>query len=96
MAEYLIRRTDGEWFDLHRDAYGSVFLRPKTDDRQVEGHGDYRFIRDGVEIEVNYEDPGLHIIVEDDAPSTKVESWLCEFVERLESVTGQDAELRWL
>jgi len=96
VVEYLIRRTDGEWFDLHRDDYDDVFLRPESEDAQVAGVGDYRFCREGIEIAVNYEDSGLHIILESDAVVERFDSWLCGILKRLETKTGQSGELVWL
>ena len=90
--EYLIRRTDGDWFDLHADRHADVFLRVGSDDTQVPDSGDFCFKRDGVEVQVNGEIAGLHIIIEPVIDDHLADQWLNEFLQRLQNVTNQKGE----
>lgn len=93
MHEFLIRRTDGEWFDLHIDRYPDLFLRDDTTDRRVDGPGDFRFQRSGVEVEVNYEDSGFHILIESGIDSSEAEQWVQEYLNRLCDLTYQKGSI---
>lgn len=62
--EFLIKRTDGDWFSLHKDNFSQV-LRPKSvQSEPCEGWGDYRIkISEGY-ISFSFEEPGLQISFE--------------------------------
>ena len=67
MSEYLIKRTDGEWFDLRGRL--AEALRPSSfASERVTGWGDWRIHTNGVEISFSYEDPGIQVVFEDDLP----------------------------
>ncbi|MGZ9106706.1 MAG: hypothetical protein ACXW3M_13070 [Rhodoplanes sp.] len=64
MREFLIRRSDGEWFDLHASRFAEA-LRPTTmPPRPIAGWGDHRNEVDGEEIAFSHEDPGIQAIFE--------------------------------
>ena len=50
MKEYLIRRTDGDWFDLHSSQYADVLRQNSVPSRAVVGWGDQRIEVLGCEI----------------------------------------------
>ena len=63
--EFLIKRTGGEWFSLHKDHFDEV-LQPRSVKAQpCDGWGDYRVKIPNGQISFSFEDPGLHIIFED-------------------------------
>ena len=63
--EFLIKRTDGEWFSLHKDHFKGV-LRPKTTRSEAcEGEGDHRIKIPSGYVSFSFEDPGLHVVFED-------------------------------
>jgi hypothetical protein len=89
MREYLIRRTDGEWFDLHRMRWPEV-LRPNTvASKTVVGPGDYRIEVKGAGISFAYEDPGIHICIEGELPEALSRRVVVEVLANIEQATGQ-------
>lgn len=62
--EFLIKRTDGEWFSLHKDHFQKV-LKPKHPRTEpCQGIGDHCIQLPNGQIAFTFEDPGLHIIFE--------------------------------
>ncbi len=93
MREFLIRRTDGEWFDLHRDDFAGT-LRPSSfPSHKVEGWGDHRISVEGVEISFSYEDPGVQVSFEGELPVEKCETIVNEILANIEEVTGQKGRI---
>ena len=89
MIEYMIRRRDGDWFDLHRDDYAEV-LRPKSfGSRPISGWGDHRIECENVEISFSYEDPGIQVSFEGTIADAKAKQIVEEIRERIEAATGQ-------
>lgn len=64
MIEFLIRRVDGEWFDLMFDRYPEVFHPNSVPYERVSGWGCHRIKAAGVEISVSDQDPGYQISFE--------------------------------
>jgi hypothetical protein len=89
MTEYLIRRTDGEWFDLHATRLADA-LRPSSfASERVEGWGDWRIRVEGVDISFSYEDPGMQVIIEGELPTKVADQIVDEIRQNIERVTGQ-------
>ena len=87
--EFLIRRTDGEWFDLPKSAYAST-LRPRSVPSEViPGWGDHRIRVSGVEVSFSFEDPGLHVTFEGDSPEAEAQRIVDEICRNLIEATGQ-------
>ena len=62
--EFLIKRKDGDWFDLHRDQFDET-LRPSSYlSKRVSGVGDHRIEFDGCEVLFSYEEPGILVSFE--------------------------------
>jgi hypothetical protein len=94
MHEFLIRRIDGEWFELHARRFAEV-LRPTTMPSQpVSGWGDHRIEVDGEEISFSYEDPGIQVIFETGklAPDVALKI-VHEICERITLLTGQQGRV---
>ncbi|MBN1909778.1 MAG: hypothetical protein JW818_08565 [Pirellulales bacterium] len=92
--EYLIKRTDGDWFDLHYDQFPEA-LHPKSlpSDR-IEGWGDYRIRVHGTEVSFSYEDPGIHVVFEGKGISREVADRIVdEIAAKVTAVTGQSASV---
>lgn len=87
--EFLIKRTDGEWFDLHHDQFAAV-LRPKSfPSEAVEGWGDHRIKVEGCEIAFSYEDPGIQVIFEGNGlPEDTARKIVDEIAARITQTTG--------
>jgi hypothetical protein len=94
-GEYLIQRTDGNWFDLHRKDYERALV-PKTLPWRLvtDGFGDFCIEVSGCEISFAYEDPGFQVVFEDDVFSAEQELLLVsEFLENVTHVTGQQGRV---
>ena len=88
MIEYLIRRTDGEWFDLQGQLEAA--LKPSSfPSRRIEGWGDWRIQTQGVEISFSYEDPGIQVCIEGELPPHVADQMAEEIRRNVERVTGQ-------
>jgi hypothetical protein len=91
--EFLIRRTDGEWFDIHLSAMPDVLQPARRPSRSVTEFGDHRIEVDGVHIAFSYEDPGIQVTFEGDVDAAWARSVVEEILERIESMTGQSARI---
>ena len=91
--EFLIKRTDGEWFDLHRNDYAKT-LRPRTlPSEVVEGWGDHRIRVAGVEVSFAYELPGFQVAFEGDIDEATARQIVDEVLMNIAEVTGQKGEV---
>ncbi len=89
--EFLIRRTDGEWFSLPGSSQLPEVLKPRTVPSQpTPGWGTHRIkIPNGV-IAFSDEDPGIQIIFEEYTGSeAEALSIVTEILANIESATGQ-------
>ncbi len=88
MSEYLIKRTDGEWFDLHGRL--AEALRPSSfPSERVDGWGDWRIRTNGVEVSFSYEDPGIQVVFEEELPQEIADQIAEEILRNVENVSGQ-------
>lgn len=62
MFEYLIATDDDEFLGLHLDRQEAVLRPCGWQSVEIDGPGDYRLRIDGMDIEMNWESPGLHVI----------------------------------
>lgn len=93
LVEYLIKRTDGRWFDLHRDRNAEA-LRPTTfASRVIDGWGDHRILVEGVEIAFSYEDPGIHVSFEGEISERLADQIVAEICDNVIRVTGNQARV---
>lgn len=91
--EYLIRRTDGEWFDLGPDQYDSALRPSSIPSRRVEGWGDYRIEVGGVEVSFSYEDPGIQVCFEGDVAESVADAVVAEVLANITATTGQEGRI---
>ena len=91
--EYLIRRTDGEWFDLAPDQYDAALRPSSLASRRVEGWGDHRIEVGGVEVSFSYEDPGIQVTFKGELPERVAEVVIAEVLANLMSLTGQEGRI---
>jgi hypothetical protein len=89
VTEFLIRRTDGEWFDLHRDQFATVFHLEARRTRVVEGPGDHCVAIEETRVSISYEDPGLHLVFEGSLSTSQAAAIAEEFRARVCEATGQ-------
>jgi hypothetical protein len=90
MIEFLIRRTDGEWFDLDSSRNAEVLKPRSVSSEPVSGWGDHRIkIPNGV-ISFSYEDPGIQVMF-DEFSASREEARLMveEILSNIEAATGQ-------
>jgi len=92
VIEYLIRRTDGEWFDYPLPL--PEFCHPTTVEwKVVEGWGNARFAVAGVEVSVSDEDPGLQVSFEGDIDPNLAGKVVNEMLDNVEQATGQKGRI---
>jgi hypothetical protein len=87
--EYLIRRSDSEWFDLRADQYAAALRPSSMPSRPAEGWGTHRIEVCGVEISFSYEDPGIQVTFEGDLPEEVADAIVTEILASITEVTGQ-------
>ena len=92
--EFLIKRTDGDWFDLHASRFAEV-LRPSSfASRPVEGWGDHRIEVRGCPVSFSYEDPGIQICFDGDAlTEAEASQVVSEIAESITRATGQKSQV---
>jgi len=85
MREFLIRRTDGEWFDA-----GWTACNPKSFPYEViPGWGNHRIRVLGVEVSISDEEPGYQVSFDGEIDEAVARQIVDEMRENLEAATGQ-------
>ncbi len=84
--EDLIRRSDGEWFDLSPDLYDSTPRPSSMPSRDVGGRGDDRIEVGEVEVNFSSKDPGIQVPFEGVIPNAVV----AEVPANLTATTAQE------
>lgn len=92
--EFLIKRTDGEWFDLPYKQFSEV-LRPNSIPSQpIQGWGDHRIVVGDCEVSFSYEDPGIHICFEKGTMSEELAQRVVdEIAANITAATHQQSEV---
>jgi hypothetical protein len=94
-SEYLIKRTDGDWFNVHRDDYERTLV-PKSLPWGVATDSDFEYCIEisGCQVSFSYEDPGILVVFEDDVFSAEEELQLVkEMLENLTRLKGEAGEV---
>jgi hypothetical protein len=94
MIEFLIKRTDGDWFDLHKSRFAEV-LRPSSfPSRPIEGWGDHRIEIRGCPVSFSYEGPGIQVCFEGNAITEAEASQIVgEIAQSITKATSQKGEV---
>ena len=92
--EFLIKRSDGEWFNLHVNRFREV-LRPRSfSSHPVPGFGDHRIEIRGCAISFSYEDPGILVCFENDNITPETAALIVdEIANSISNATGQKSEV---
>jgi hypothetical protein len=94
MFEFLIKRTDGDWFDLSFNQYSAVFHPKSLPSTKVDGWGEYRILVADCEIAFSYEDPGIQVSFEceniSEELATKIVEEICS---NIIQATGQKGKV---
>jgi hypothetical protein len=94
MCEFLIRRTDGDWFDLPYDQLPKVLHPNSVPYKPISGWGCYRIEVLGCEISFSDEDPGIAVCFEDETLSEVLAQRLTEEIcQNIMEFTGQSGEV---
>ncbi len=93
MIEFLIRRTDGEWFDLAEERCAAVFHPNTLPYEAVPGWGTVRIRSAGTEVSVSAEDPGYQVSFEGTIEVAVARRIVEEMLENLERETGQQGRI---
>jgi hypothetical protein len=88
--EFLIRSTDGEWFNLKREQFQEAFLPASYPAQPIPGWGDYRIEIAGCQISFSDEDPGIQVCFEGDVFSDEEAAKIvAEISGQISKITGQ-------
>jgi hypothetical protein len=90
MIEFLVKRTDGDWFDL---PVGSNPYRPKTVPYEPLGTDEHAILIGRCEVSFSFEDPGIQISFDGDIAEDLAERVASEVLERIRELTGQRGEV---
>jgi hypothetical protein len=94
MIEFLIKRTDGDWFDLHASRFTEVLRPASFPSNQVEGWGDHRIEIRGCPVSFSYENPGIQISFEGDSlTEAEASQVVSEIAESITRATGQKSQV---
>jgi hypothetical protein len=92
--EFLIRRMDGDWFDLHYGRFPDVLHPDSFPSEQISGWGDHRIRVLGEEIAFSHEDPGIQVIFEGNLIDPEQAGQIVqEIAENIMHATGQGARI---
>jgi hypothetical protein len=90
MLEYLIRRTDAEWFDSPFERYPEILRPIRTPSKRIEGWGSHRIEVEGEQVSFSDEDPGFQVVFETGVLSEeRADQIVAEICENIETQTGQ-------
>lgn len=93
-GEYLLKRTDGKWFDVGPKNFEITLVPSSLPWHKVEGWGDFRITVKGCDISFSYEDPGIQVVFEHDVFTPEEERGLVvEMLENITKATGQKGEV---
>ena len=94
MREYLIRRTDGEWFDLPIDKLPTVLRPTSVLSEPIKGPGDFRIRILDAEVSFSYEDPGIQVSFESGTLSdVQTGQIVQEILTSITALTGQKGRI---
>ena len=95
--EFLIKRTDGEWFDLHKNQLADT-LRPASGQTKITaGQGDHCVEIDGVTIHFSIEDVGIQVRFENtNIKLENAEQIVQDILQNIEDKTHQKGEIVFL
>jgi hypothetical protein len=86
MIEFLLKRTDGDWFDL---PVGANAYRPTTVPYESLGTDEGAILIGGCEVSFSFENPGIQISFDGDIAEDLAERVAFEVLERIREITGQ-------
>ena len=94
MLEYLIRRTDGEWFDFPFSTYPEILRPIRIPSSPTAGRGSHRIQIEGEEVSFSDEDPGFQVVFETGKLRVeRADQIVKEICENIEAKTGQRARI---
>lgn len=94
MLEFLIRRTDGEWFELPKEGFGDILRPISVPSRQLVRRGVHAIEASGCEISFSFEDPGIQVVFESGEISEEAAAKLVsEIAANIAAATGQKSRV---
>ena len=94
MLEYLIRRTDAEWFDFPFEDYPEILRPIRTPSRRIEGWGSNRIQVEEEHVSFSDEDSGFQVSFETGMLSEeRADQIVAEICENIEFNTGQKTRI---
>jgi hypothetical protein len=94
VSEFIIQRTDGDYFGVHKSQYAKVLRPIETPSRPIDGWGDHRIVVDGAEISFSFEPPGFQVVFETGAlDADRQLAIVTEILRSIERATGQRGQV---
>ena len=94
MLEYLIRRTDDEWFSFPFERYPEILRPARTPSITIEGWGSNRIQVESEQISFSDEEPGFQVVFETGTlPEARADQIVAEICDNIEARTGQKARM---
>lgn len=94
MHQYLIRRNDDDWFDLHVDDFPRAFRVTVVGTEPITGPAEYCLrTPGGATIDITYEDPGLHVCISHDLDEAIADAIVEELLANVMTTTGQPGRI---
>lgn len=94
MCEFLIKRTDGDWFDLPHNQLPAVLHPNSVPYKTVPGWGCHRIEVLSCEVSFSDEDPGIAVCFENDRlPEVLAQKLTEEICQNIVNFTGQSGEV---
>jgi hypothetical protein len=92
--EFLIKRTDGEWFDLPSSRFKDVLRPSSMSSKPIKGWGDHRILVGDSEISFSDEDPGIQVVFETGKLSAEEAGRVVnEIAANITAATGQQSRV---
>lgn len=94
MLEFMIKRTDGQWFDIPDQAWEGLYLPHSVPAEYVPGHGVPAIRVLGCGVTFSQEEPGSQVsFVRGSADETAARQVVDEILENIIRATGQAGEV---
>ena len=87
--EFLIRREDGDWFDLQYEQFQAVLRPTSFESETIEGWGDHRICVGTMEISFSCEDPGIQVTFDGLCEESFAQKVMEDILDNLHRATGQ-------
>lgn len=94
MLQFLIRRTDGPWFEIPDERFEEVVRPHSVPSTPILGRDVYRIGVQGCELSFSFEEPGIQVVVESGEMTAELAKRLVDEISAsITEATGQKSEV---